>query len=243
MFIVKLTIYFLDAGTDAMVWTLVEPGVAIVASSLVTIRPLLRQLRFKGFESTERSRSRGFWGRSGRSTGLSGLSGNTAGLNSKKNWSQLPGNGPGDVKLKDLEGGGGHGGGGFRAADGGSRKKNSNNIASKNGGSRGGGVTSTETTLNSSRTSTHGGKNWGAGVAIIEREEEKDDISPISGVTLSPTTDSSESVFVIEGPARIRQAQIKGATTMWRSETPNSPEQSEHIQGLRYPIIQRGNGM
>ncbi|KAF3770744.1 hypothetical protein M406DRAFT_239910, partial [Cryphonectria parasitica EP155] len=48
----------LYAGTDAMVWTLVEPGVAIVASSLVTIRPLLRQMRLRGFESSERSRSR-----------------------------------------------------------------------------------------------------------------------------------------------------------------------------------------
>lgn len=42
---------FLDAGTDAMVWTLVEPGVAIVASSLATIRPLLRAMRISGFES------------------------------------------------------------------------------------------------------------------------------------------------------------------------------------------------
>jgi hypothetical protein len=36
-----------------MVWTLVEPGAAIVASSLATIRPLLRALRIKGFESTD----------------------------------------------------------------------------------------------------------------------------------------------------------------------------------------------
>jgi hypothetical protein len=43
------------AGTDAMVWTLVEPGVAIVASSLATIRPLLRALRIRGFESTGRA--------------------------------------------------------------------------------------------------------------------------------------------------------------------------------------------
>ncbi|KAH6985313.1 hypothetical protein EDB80DRAFT_756783 [Ilyonectria destructans] len=42
----------LFAGTDAMVWTLVEPGVAIVASSLATIRPLLRAMKIKGFEST-----------------------------------------------------------------------------------------------------------------------------------------------------------------------------------------------
>lgn len=53
-----------------MVWTLIEPGVAIVASSLVTIRPLLRQLRLKGFESSENSRSgNGFWARYGRSGG------------------------------------------------------------------------------------------------------------------------------------------------------------------------------
>ncbi|KAI8966161.1 hypothetical protein F5Y11DRAFT_214906 [Daldinia sp. FL1419] len=42
----------LHAGTDAMVWTLVEPGVAIVASSLVTIRPLLRLWKIKGFGGT-----------------------------------------------------------------------------------------------------------------------------------------------------------------------------------------------
>lgn len=35
-----------------MVWTLVEPGVAIVAASLVTVRPLLRLLRLRGFHST-----------------------------------------------------------------------------------------------------------------------------------------------------------------------------------------------
>ncbi|KAH8667439.1 hypothetical protein BGZ60DRAFT_377245 [Tricladium varicosporioides] len=41
----------LFAGTDAMVWTLVEPGVAICAASLITIRPLLRMLRFPGFDT------------------------------------------------------------------------------------------------------------------------------------------------------------------------------------------------
>lgn len=35
-----------------MVWTLVEPGVAITAASLITIRPLLRALNFSGFDST-----------------------------------------------------------------------------------------------------------------------------------------------------------------------------------------------
>jgi hypothetical protein len=34
-------------------WTLVEPGIAITAASLITIRPLLRALNFKGFDSTD----------------------------------------------------------------------------------------------------------------------------------------------------------------------------------------------
>jgi hypothetical protein len=33
-----------------MVWTIVEPGLAIVASSLATIRPLLRAMRVRGFD-------------------------------------------------------------------------------------------------------------------------------------------------------------------------------------------------
>lgn len=42
-----------------MVWTLIEPGVAIVASSLATIRPLLRAMRIRGFESTDHTHSTG----------------------------------------------------------------------------------------------------------------------------------------------------------------------------------------
>ncbi|KAK1594750.1 integral membrane family protein [Colletotrichum navitas] len=45
----------LFTGTDPMVWTLVEPGVAIVASSLVTVRPLLRAWRLSGFASTNQT--------------------------------------------------------------------------------------------------------------------------------------------------------------------------------------------
>jgi hypothetical protein len=41
-----------------MVWTLVEPGVAITAASLITIRPLLRALNLTGFGSTGNSSSR-----------------------------------------------------------------------------------------------------------------------------------------------------------------------------------------
>lgn len=38
-----------------MVWTLIEPGVAIIASSLATIRPLLRAMGIRGFQFTEHS--------------------------------------------------------------------------------------------------------------------------------------------------------------------------------------------
>ncbi|TFB05299.1 hypothetical protein CCMA1212_002508 [Trichoderma ghanense] len=40
-----------------MIWTIIEPGVAIVASSLATIRPLLRAMKIHGFESTGRTHS------------------------------------------------------------------------------------------------------------------------------------------------------------------------------------------
>ncbi|KAL3422852.1 integral membrane family protein [Phlyctema vagabunda] len=45
----------LYAGTNPMIWTLIEPGVAIIAASLITIRPLLRALRLRGFGSTDPS--------------------------------------------------------------------------------------------------------------------------------------------------------------------------------------------
>ncbi|CAJ2507665.1 Uu.00g088510.m01.CDS01 [Anthostomella pinea] len=56
------------AGTDAMIWTLVEPGVAIAAASLVTIRPLLRRLKVKGFVSTEKTSRTGPFSRNNRSS-------------------------------------------------------------------------------------------------------------------------------------------------------------------------------
>ncbi|KAH8646682.1 hypothetical protein BX600DRAFT_154613 [Xylariales sp. PMI_506] len=43
----------LYTGTDPMIWTLVEPGVAITAASLVTLRPLLRALNVPGFGNSE----------------------------------------------------------------------------------------------------------------------------------------------------------------------------------------------
>ncbi|KAG6049441.1 hypothetical protein E4U39_006044 [Claviceps sp. Clav50 group G5] len=42
-------------ATDASIWSLIEVGVAIIASSLATVRPLLRALRIRGFVSVNRS--------------------------------------------------------------------------------------------------------------------------------------------------------------------------------------------
>lgn len=38
-----------------MIWTIIEAGLAIIASSLATIRPLLRAMRVRGFEGTDSS--------------------------------------------------------------------------------------------------------------------------------------------------------------------------------------------
>ncbi|TGJ86024.1 hypothetical protein E0Z10_g2753 [Xylaria hypoxylon] len=78
----------LHAGTDAMIWTLVEPGIAISAASLATIRPLLRRWRVRGFTSSERSRG----------TAPSQEPGSRI-----KKASNMPGFGPHDVTLVDIE--------------------------------------------------------------------------------------------------------------------------------------------
>lgn len=44
----------LFVATQVMTWTVIEPGVAIIAASLATIRPLLRAMRVRGFGSTGR---------------------------------------------------------------------------------------------------------------------------------------------------------------------------------------------
>ncbi|KAJ2906606.1 putative integral membrane family protein [Zalerion maritima] len=85
----------LFGGTDAMVWTLVEPGVAISAASLVTIRPLLRAWRLKGFESTDRYGSRRYGMPSG---------GNGSVMNSRQGKSRgMPGFGSGEYANGDVE--------------------------------------------------------------------------------------------------------------------------------------------
>lgn len=200
------------AGTDAMVWTLVEPGVAIVASSLVTIRPLLRKMRLKGFESTERSR---VLQRTGQSGSLGATGGSRGGVNTRSGTRRggMPGYGPGSsIKLADLEPG--------------------------LGGGKSGGYWSQGTTL-TSRTSTHGGRNgWGFGVAVTVREddEDADRISPVvagGGHGRSGASTPDSDAFVIEGPARTHPGQSTAGP--WRSETPTSAEESEHSQGPAYP--------
>ncbi|KAI0420124.1 hypothetical protein F5X98DRAFT_36384 [Xylaria grammica] len=81
----------LFAGTDAMIWTLVEPGIAISAASLATIRPLLRRWRISGFTHSERSRG-------------TGAPSQDQGSRIKRA-SKMPGFGPQDVTLFDLEAG------------------------------------------------------------------------------------------------------------------------------------------
>lgn len=250
-----------------MVWTLVEPGVAIVASSLVTIRPLLRRCRLKGFESSQRSRSKGLWGRYGRSGGkVSEVGGNSnhhhhnnKNLNLKmttRSGGGMPGMGADEVGLSDLQAGRSRTGRSARSA----RK------SASNGG--GGGVWSRETTL-TSRTLTHGNRSSkevhagrGRGDSVREDKEvgggdgphhhyhEEDDgdaITPVSPWPRvgAPADSSSESVFVIEGAPRMMRGHLQGGKPVWRmggpgvsgpragAETPNSPEESEAIQGLR----------
>lgn len=82
----------LHAGTDAMIWTLVEPGIAISAASLATIRPLLRRWRIRGFTHSERSRTTGARSQDQGSRPRRG--------------GGMPGFGPQDVTLVDIEAGG-----------------------------------------------------------------------------------------------------------------------------------------
>jgi hypothetical protein len=60
----------LYTATHAMVWTLIEPGIAIIAASLVTIRPLLHKWHVSGFGSSKNTSNYGLSGY-GRGYGLS----------------------------------------------------------------------------------------------------------------------------------------------------------------------------
>lgn len=73
-----------------MIWSLVEPGVAIIASSLATIRPLLRALKIRGFLSTDKYPS----------SGISGAA--RYGRGSRNTRGSMPGQGPTDVSLHSV---------------------------------------------------------------------------------------------------------------------------------------------
>lgn len=240
-----------------MVWTLVEPGVAIVASSLVTIRPLLRQWRLKGFESSQRSRSLGGigrrfgYGRSGVSEIVSKDQNNNN--NNKRGDGERRAAVEDGFKLRDLESGGRRG----------------------RNGSRGGGGISASSTYEGGKSPLPG-KVWGGGVTVRE-EDEKEDMdddnnetspsgvsSPGAAVVLSmqqpslrfpwdssSMRSSSESVFVIQGaseeggrrwsstrqmaatPSPMVRGHLRAGKTVWTPAM--SAEESEGIQGLRYP--------
>ncbi|KJZ80539.1 hypothetical protein HIM_00389 [Hirsutella minnesotensis 3608] len=82
------------SAIDAMVWTLVEPGVAIFASSLATIRPLLRRFRIKGFKSSDRTAS--------SSTGFSSAGKYSNDKRSTTNGGTMPGaNNVSDMSLEE----------------------------------------------------------------------------------------------------------------------------------------------
>ena len=86
-----LTALGIDSVTDASIWSLVEPGVAIIASSLATIRPLLRTLRIRGFQSTDKTPNSG------------GISGGRYAQGSRNvRTSTMPGYGPNDVVLGGM---------------------------------------------------------------------------------------------------------------------------------------------
>ncbi|KAI1180777.1 hypothetical protein F4777DRAFT_172206 [Nemania sp. FL0916] len=82
----------LHAGTDAMIWTLIEPSIAISAASLATIRPLLRQWKIRGFSHSERSHGTGNTQSHGQSRRIKG-------------GRKMPAFGSHDVTLVDIESG------------------------------------------------------------------------------------------------------------------------------------------
>jgi hypothetical protein len=88
-----------------MVWTLVEPGIAITAASLITIRPLLRAMHFKGFGSTGSGTSHGLTsGNMSRSRRNPNISQRRADFQ-MANWSTLStAVGRGDEQSKDSKG-------------------------------------------------------------------------------------------------------------------------------------------
>ncbi|KAH7033150.1 uncharacterized protein B0I36DRAFT_383072 [Microdochium trichocladiopsis] len=217
----------LFAGTDAMVWTLIEPGLAIVASSLATIRPLLRALGIKGFQLTERSRS-GM--RSGKQQSRTGGTGQNRGMG-------MPGFGSEDVTLVDMEGG---------------LSRSDTNRKSRSGGSS---VYDNNTLSNSTSSKGQSPKTAVAMVTVEEREEKDSErcaaMSSPAGLTpLAKTPATTEApasnkkpkmvghkkkptpVRVEPGPHRL---EIQRTTSITQTTTTTSSSSSHH--SLAPPVL------
>lgn len=112
-YLVELGTYddILFTGTTAMVWTLVEPGVAITAASLITIRPLLRALNINGFSSGSTRNTSRHMGSTGLSQTLQNRSQNmntsqnqySGGDFALKSWNNISGGAMGDRDQKGIE--------------------------------------------------------------------------------------------------------------------------------------------
>lgn len=213
-----------------MVWTLVEPGVAIVASSLVTIRPLLRQLRLKGFESTERSsRSRGFWGRYGRGGG--GASKLEENKPRSKRRSRAASSGMdafarNEIRLGDLEAG-------HTASD---ARKASVRQSQASTGSR-------ETLRDVGEGKKPGVRNFSTPLSFVAvREDDKevvvdddDDESPVSPWLLSSAQAEAN------GQSRTTlRGHLQNGRPVWSRERPNSPRETGLIQELPNVALRPG---
>lgn len=225
-----------------MIWTLVEPGVAIVASSLVTIRPLLRQIRLRGFESTGKSNSVPLSVRS-RSRAMRGRLGSSRTYKSSKGLRVRDGI-PDDDDMND----GGHGGDdvGGNSDDVGLVDLEQAYGSSIEEGGKEGPSSSKETAVNAtpgpSKMTARGiTTTWGESAGITMYGPDGSNGHPQlasaggAGADRSSLSTPDSVTYVIQSPARVSQDQ-----QTWQGKTPLSVEESDHIQGLTYPSRRSG---
>ncbi|KAJ9134651.1 Integral membrane family protein [Pleurostoma richardsiae] len=210
----------LFAGTDAMVWTLIEPGIAISAASLVVLRPLLRAWRLRGFESTENT--------GGRNTQRSGAAAAAAARGVRISGG-MPGFGPGDLTLIDMETGRGDGMGARRGGGG------TGGIGGINNGFPSQATTLTDRTLTASKASRASGSGdstpvWGGAVgAGGDRSSSYLDARGGGG---GGDGSSKSEVFVIEGPVGSMPRQHHDQHGRWRGRDDSPSVASEEIDAL-----------
>lgn len=210
-----------------MVWTLVEPGVAIIAASLVTIRPLLRQMRFKGFESTERSRSRGFLGRYGRAPGgASKLEENkqkpkrsraASGMEAAFERS--------DIGLDDLEAG-------HRVPEVKTAATRSRALPSRNTT-----MTSQSSIGGESVVKKTGVRNFSTPLGVVAVRQEANEAVDGDDDDIPPYPEGDLRKNEHEHGVTTLRGHLQNGKTIWRSETLSSPEEAEEIQGLRGVVL------